>query len=62
LVLDPIFPPPHFTSNKKLVHENLIEQNKFELIFDEVEDTDIIKDNKINSNFILYLSLLILNF
>jgi len=34
-----MFPPPYWPPTKKsLVPENLIDQNKFELVFDEVED------------------------
>jgi len=40
LTIDPIFPPPGFVSSKKhqISAENPIENNKFELIFDEIED------------------------
>lgn len=38
IVLDPIFPPPQFYSQKKMVHDNIIENNKLELIFDENDD------------------------
>jgi hypothetical protein len=43
LTIDPVFPPPPIeelvTLTKKLMlPDNLIESNKFELIFDEVEE------------------------
>jgi hypothetical protein len=38
IILDPLFPPPHYYSPKKMVQENIIENNRFELIFDEAED------------------------
>jgi hypothetical protein len=43
LVVDPVFPPPLVEelvnlSKKLLLPDNLIETNKFELIFDEVEE------------------------
>ena len=34
-----MYPPPAWQMNKKLsLPENLLENNKFELVFDEVED------------------------
>ena len=34
-----MFPPPHWTASKKhLLPDNLLENNKFELIFDEMEE------------------------
>jgi hypothetical protein len=35
IALDPIFPPPLFNGQRKMPHENLLQINKFELIFDE---------------------------
>ena len=38
IAVDPIFPPPTFPKNKKhLIPDNLFEANKFELIFDELD-------------------------
>jgi len=39
LTIDQMYPPPAWQMNKKLsLPENLLENNKFELVFDEVED------------------------
>jgi len=39
LTIDQMFPPPSWQLSKKLsLPENLLENNKFELVFDEVED------------------------
>lgn len=39
LTIDQMFPPPAWQLSKKLtLPENLLENNKFELVFDEVED------------------------
>lgn len=40
LTLDPLYPPPPNWANAKrnLMPENYIENNKWELIFDEAED------------------------
>ncbi|EAS00525.2 tubulin-tyrosine ligase family protein (macronuclear) [Tetrahymena thermophila SB210] len=39
VAVDPIFPPPNFPKSKKhLIPENIFESNKFELIFDELQD------------------------
>lgn len=39
IAVDPVFPPPSFTNPKKLpANENYLETNKFEIIFDEIED------------------------
>jgi len=38
IAIDPIFPPPTFYHNKKLPYENILETNKFELIFDEATE------------------------
>jgi len=40
LTIDPVFPPPGLVTNKRqqILWENVIENNKFELIFDEIED------------------------
>ena len=38
--MDPIFPPPNYVdwkqSKRDIVPDNLVENNKFELIFDEL--------------------------
>lgn len=40
--MDPIFPPPDFSkwsgSKKEYVPDNLLQNNRFELIFDELVD------------------------
>jgi len=42
--LDPLFPPPNWPITKKnFVPENLIENNKFELVFDETQDGPSLK-------------------
>ena len=39
MTIDQMYPPPAWQLNKKLtLPENLLENNKFELVFDEVED------------------------
>lgn len=38
VVLDPLYPPPPFFQQKKMVHDNVLETNKLELIFDESDD------------------------
>ena len=39
MTIDQIYPPPAWQMNKKnVLPENLLENNKFELVFDEVED------------------------
>lgn len=43
ITLDPLFPPPFFRNEKKLVHDNYLDKNKFELVFDELEYEDIKK-------------------
>lgn len=55
IAVDPIFPPPFYDEwpqNKKLfIPDNLLENNKFEIIFDELVDKKqmmhILKDNKL---------------
>ena len=40
-----MFPPPHWMASKKhLLPDNLLENNKFELIFDEIEDGQVLKN------------------
>lgn len=46
IALDPIFPPPPIYSAKKVPYENILEQNKFEIIFDEIEDATILMNTK----------------
>ncbi len=38
IVVDPLYPPPPFYNIKKMPYDNMIDSNKFELIFDELED------------------------
>lgn len=55
VAVDPIFPPPFFEEwpqNKKLfIPDNVVENNRFELIFDELIEKrnmiNLLKDNKI---------------
>ena len=51
VALDPLFPPPPCTNPKKhLVPENL-ETNRFELVFDEIEDGPSLKNlNGLDNN------------
>lgn len=39
IAVDPMFPPPNWSKNKpKMIPDNLLENNKFELFFDELLD------------------------
>ncbi|KRX10767.1 hypothetical protein PPERSA_04934 [Pseudocohnilembus persalinus] len=46
LTIDPLFPPPVFYKSNKLQSENILETNKFELIFD-----DDVEKNQLNQLF-----------
>ncbi len=50
--MDPIFPPPiHWPNTKKhMAPDNVLENNKFELIFDEIVDGPPLKLLYHNSN------------
>lgn len=45
LTIDPMFPPPHTDnpSKKQALPDNPLENNKFELVFDETEEGHILK-------------------
>ncbi|KAL4438061.1 hypothetical protein ABPG74_016840 [Tetrahymena malaccensis] len=43
IAIDPLFPPPSFSNHKNFNFDNILENNKYELIFDEVEDSKLIK-------------------
>mmetsp|Transcript_8503 Transcript_8503/g.7542 ORF Transcript_8503/g.7542 Transcript_8503/m.7542 type:complete len:82 (-) Transcript_8503:108-353(-) len=45
LTIDPLFPPPQNWPNPKkgMMVDNLFENNKWELIFDEIEDGPALK-------------------
>lgn len=44
IAIDPIFPPPNYPKNKKhMIPENVFENNRFELIFDELVDGENIR-------------------
>ena len=44
IALDPVFQPPVWPASKKhLIPDNVIEGNKFEIIFDEVQDGPALK-------------------
>lgn len=49
IAIDPIFPPPHISKwiggKQHNIPNNLLEENKFELIFDELVDGKDIKSN-----------------
>jgi tubulin polyglutamylase TTLL1 len=41
IAVDPIFPPPCWPKSKRhMVPDNVYESNRFELIFDELEDQE----------------------
>ena len=44
LTIDPMFPPFHWPSSKKnQIPDNFLQNNKFELVFDEKEDGPALK-------------------
>jgi hypothetical protein len=44
IAIDPIFPPPNYPKNKKhMIPENVFENNKFELFFDEMVEGETIR-------------------
>src|SRR4051794_9649680 len=43
IALDPLYPPPTWPSNKKHLIPD-IDNNKFELVFDEIEDGPALKN------------------
>ena len=46
-----MFPPPNWPASKKhLLPDNLLENNKFELVFDEIEDGTNLKNLLQESN------------
>ena len=57
--IDPVFPPPIWPASKKhLLPDNLLENNKFELIFDEIEDGLALKNLLQENNNAQQLSML----
>jgi hypothetical protein len=43
IAVDPIFPPPEPSILKKNLFTEILPENKFELIFDEVTDSKVLK-------------------
>jgi len=45
LTIDPLFPPPNdFSSKKHTLPENPMENNRFELVFDEAEEGEALRE------------------
>ena len=57
LTIDPLFPPPQNWPNPKkgMMVDNLFENNKWELIFDEIEDGPALKSLQQNDGKVYWL-------
>jgi len=64
IALDPLFPPPNWPTSKKHFLPDNIENNKFEIVFDEIEDGPALRNmiqndnlaSNLNKRFFLFLS------
>ena len=59
VAVDPIFPPPNYPKNKKhMIPDNVFENNKFELFFDELQEGEalrnLLQDKKSKHQYLLY--------